>query len=222
MRGWLIAGMILAAGAGAEEPDRQVRLSSGRLGYRIRRSYALPDDRTAVEKPVARKGTLEKRLFFFFDVDGNGKLNWGEAEKYRLGVQKRVLAQFDKDKDGKLTGDEREAAKAWLAKGLPAPRRRWNADDWRRRYDLQRYDKNKDGKLDADEIAARDAEKRKWADQRRAYMAKYEARTKKHDADSTGSSSEPPTPILSWPHIFFPVAFTRSVAKSTKRSSITD
>ncbi|MHC4818333.1 MAG: CAP domain-containing protein [Planctomycetota bacterium] len=75
MRGWLIAGLILAAGAGAEEPGRQVRLSSGRLSYRIRRAYALPFDKSAVEKPVARKGTLEKRLFFFFDVDGNGKFN---------------------------------------------------------------------------------------------------------------------------------------------------
>ena len=45
------------------------------MSPRIRRSYALPDDRSAVEKPVARKGTLEKRLFFFFDVDGNGKFN---------------------------------------------------------------------------------------------------------------------------------------------------
>ena len=64
-----------AGGAGAEEPDQQVRLSGGRPRYRIRRAYALPVDRTAVEKPAARKGTLEKRLFFFFDVDGNGKFN---------------------------------------------------------------------------------------------------------------------------------------------------
>jgi hypothetical protein len=75
MRRCLIAGMILAASALAEEADKQVHLSSWRLRYRIRRSYVLPDDKGAVEKPVARKGTLEKRVFFFFDVDGNGKFN---------------------------------------------------------------------------------------------------------------------------------------------------
>ncbi len=116
------------------------------------------------------------------DLDGNGKLNWGEAEKYRLSVQKQVLAKFDTDKDGKLAGAEREAAKAYLAKGLSAPRRRLTVGG----YDLRRYDKNKNGKLDEDEIAARDAEKKKWADQRRAYTEQYAARKKKHDADGDG------------------------------------
>ncbi|MHC4973327.1 MAG: CAP domain-containing protein [Planctomycetota bacterium] len=77
MRGWLIAAMILAGGVGAEEEEYglHVRLSVGRTRYRMRRSYALPVGRSAVEKPAARKGTLERRLFFFFDVDGNGKFN---------------------------------------------------------------------------------------------------------------------------------------------------
>jgi len=75
MCGWWIAGLVLAASVGAEEAGQQVRLSGGRPSYRIRRAYALPAARTAVEKPAARKGTLEKRLFFFFDVDGNGKFN---------------------------------------------------------------------------------------------------------------------------------------------------
>lgn len=95
MRAWLVAGMILAGSAGADEP-MQVRLFSGRLRYRIRRSYALPTGRNAVEQPVARKGTLGKRLFFFFDVDGNGKFNDLGVDGWALNKMPYMLPLEDK------------------------------------------------------------------------------------------------------------------------------
>lgn len=55
------------------------------------------------------------------DKDANGKLNWPEAEQYRLSVQQRVLGLFDRNKDRKLLGGERDAANSFLARGLRAP-----------------------------------------------------------------------------------------------------
>jgi Ca2+-binding EF-hand superfamily protein len=52
------------------------------------------------------------------DTDGNGQLNWPEAERYRLSVRDRVLGEFDQDHDGRLTGPERDAANAFLSAGL--------------------------------------------------------------------------------------------------------
>jgi hypothetical protein len=49
------------------------------------------------------------------DRSRDGRLNWPEAEEYRLSVQRRVLLMFDKDKDGRLTGEERDMANAYLA-----------------------------------------------------------------------------------------------------------
>ena len=55
------------------------------------------------------------------DKDANSRLNWPEAEQYRLSVQQRVLGLFDRNKDGKLLGAERDAANRFLARGLRAP-----------------------------------------------------------------------------------------------------
>jgi Ca2+-binding EF-hand superfamily protein len=53
-----------------------------------------------------------------FDGDHSGRLNWVEAEQYRLAVRARVMLLFDKDKDGRLRGPEREAANLYLATGM--------------------------------------------------------------------------------------------------------
>ncbi len=150
------------------------------------------------------------------DLDKNGTLNWVEAEKYRLSVRKQVLEKFDKDKDGKLTDKEREAANAWLAKGLRPPGRgytswgidRWDTDgdgklseqerkarsehfrlrteQWRKKYDLRRYDKNNNGKLDEDELAAKEADRKKTEARMAEWRKRQAERVKKHDADGDG------------------------------------
>lgn len=57
-----------------------------------------------------------------YDRDRDGRLNWVEAEQYRLGLRQRVLALFDRDKDGRLAGPERDAANAYLSAGMGRPR----------------------------------------------------------------------------------------------------
>lgn len=52
-----------------------------------------------------------------FDKNGNGALDWFEAEAYRQDVRRRVLAAFDVNQDGWLTGRERTAANDMLAAG---------------------------------------------------------------------------------------------------------
>ncbi len=50
-----------------------------------------------------------------FDRDRDGRLDWVEAEQYRLALRTRVLVLFDRDRNGRLTGPERTAANAYLA-----------------------------------------------------------------------------------------------------------
>ena len=57
-----------------------------------------------------------------FDRKRDGRLNWVEAEQYRLAIRKEVLALFDRNKDGRLTGPERQAANAYLAAGMGRPK----------------------------------------------------------------------------------------------------
>ncbi len=104
------------------------------------------------------------------DLDGNGKLNWPEAEKYRLGVQELVLARCDKDKSGKLTGAERDAANTMLQRGLP---RRGRGRSTRR------WDKDSDGKLSDEERAAMEADREKWKKRQAEW-------TKRWDTDEDG------------------------------------
>jgi len=148
------------------------------------------------------------------DVNGNGKLDWTEAERYRLAVRKQVMDRFDKDKNGKLTGAERGAANTWLRRGLGATRRargdrrNWDTDgdgklsedeqaarrehfrrlveDRRRSYELRQYDKNRNGRLDEDEVAARDAARKDREERMAEYRRQYQERIKKYDADGDG------------------------------------
>jgi len=85
---WLLA--LIVVGAAGEEPAAlpgRVRLSGGSIGYLPGRGYALPAGIEAVAKPLARKGTLDKSVFFFFDVDGNGRFD-------DLGVDGWALAKM--------------------------------------------------------------------------------------------------------------------------------
>jgi len=100
------------------------------------------------------------------DLDRNGRLNWPEAEKYRLGVKALVLIQHDKDKDGKLKGKERDATNEMLQRGLRLPRRM--------AWTLTRWDADKDGKLNAEERTAMDAERDKWRKRQSDWIKRWD------------------------------------------------
>ena len=51
-----------------------------------------------------------------FDKNGNGKIDWFEADAYRTDLRKKVLALFG-DESGKLVGAQRDAANIALAQG---------------------------------------------------------------------------------------------------------
>ena len=112
-----------------------------------------------------------------FDRNHNGRLDWVEAELYRLAIRTRILTLFDKDANGRLYGAEREAANAYLAARAPKARKPRpsevpappaarpalpgvmgppgpvptdpTAAAWRKRWELlqARYDADKDGAL---------------------------------------------------------------------------
>jgi len=51
------------------------------------------------------------------DKDGNGTIDWFEADAYRRGIRDRLMKAFDADKNGRLKGGERDKANAALASG---------------------------------------------------------------------------------------------------------
>lgn len=115
------------------------------------------------------------------DRNGNGAVDWFEAQAYRQAVRSRIVTAFDSNKDGRLTGSERDAANAMLIAGRLPDADPADADSARsaspaaqdRRADVaqprtyqafvQRYDANGDGRLDDDERrAAREAVRDGW------------------------------------------------------------
>ena len=84
-----------------------------------------------------------------FDKDKNSKIDWVEAEAYRLDLRKRVLAAFDANKDSKLKGSEREAANRALASGRFARGRRRGGGG--RAGFMEKYDTDGDGEFSEDE-----------------------------------------------------------------------
>jgi Ca2+-binding EF-hand superfamily protein len=90
-----------------------------------------------------------------FDKDKNSKIDWVEAQAYRIDLRKRVMAAFDANKDSRLRGPEREAANRALASGRFA---RGGGPAGGGRVDfMQRYDTDGDGKLsDAERNAMRE------------------------------------------------------------------
>jgi Ca2+-binding EF-hand superfamily protein len=85
-----------------------------------------------------------------FDKDKNSKIDWVEAQAYRVDLRKRVLAAFDANKDSRLKGPERDAANRALAAG------KFTRGGMQSRRDafLKKYDKDGDGELSDEERKA--------------------------------------------------------------------
>jgi len=109
-----------------------------------------------------------------FDKDKNKKIDWTEAEAYRLDLRKRVLAAFDANKDSRLKGPERDAANRALAAGKFS---RSGGMAGRREAFMAKWDKDGDGKLsDAEREAMRESFRKE--------------RIKRYDKDGDGELSD--------------------------------
>jgi len=135
--------------------------------------------RDASEKKTSAKAFLRSFDTFAallrFDKDKNSKIDWVEAQTYRLDLRKRVMAAFDANKDSRLKGPEREAANRALAGGkfARAGGRRGSA----RADFMKKYDTDGDGKLSDDE--------------RKAMREAFRKRSiEKYDKDGDGKLSE--------------------------------
>jgi len=116
------------------------------------------------DKPNTFRRKFDRwRWMLNYDRNGNGTLDWLEADAYRRDVRKRVLAAFDTDRNNRLTGKEREAANRALAKGrIPGGAiRRPEVVTTAAELDLQqrwaalreKHDADNDGKLSDEERA---------------------------------------------------------------------
>ena len=74
----------------------------------------------AASEPFARKFDSWATLRAF-DRNGNGTIDWFEADGYRKALRDAAMLAYDKDKNGSLAGEERDAANKDLAAGK-APR----------------------------------------------------------------------------------------------------
>lgn len=144
----------------------------------------------AASEPFARKFDSWTTLKAF-DRNGNGTIDWFEADGYRKALRDAVMLTYDKDKDGKLAGEERELASKDLTAGkaprVSLPRRerpvgpggeapaqpgegrgdrggdRGGRTDEQRAEELKKFDKDGDGSLNDEERgAARAARIEEW------------------------------------------------------------
>ncbi|MBL7219195.1 MAG: hypothetical protein ISS69_03700 [Phycisphaerae bacterium] len=109
--------------------------------------------RRASEKEMSTKTFLRSFDTFAallrFDKDKNSKIDWVEAQAYRLDLRKRVMSAFDANKDSRLKGPEREAANRALASGKFA---RGGGGRTSGRADfMDKYDTDGDGQLSEEE-----------------------------------------------------------------------
>jgi Ca2+-binding EF-hand superfamily protein len=110
-----------------------------------------------------------------FDRNGNGTIDWFEAESYRKALREATVKVYDKNHDGQLDEAERAAAASDLAAGK-APRiaAGGGGSDW---------DKNGNGRVDPDEVEAYSkAQQQRYAQ----WQAEY---TKRWDKDGDGKVS---------------------------------
>jgi hypothetical protein len=126
------------------------------------------------------------------DANGNGTIDWFEAEAYRRDLRSRVMASFDANRDGRLTGDERDKANAALLSGkLPGrgggvTARAPVAPVARRMQDLLHgFDEDGDGRLSDEEFDAWREARREEFEQRRLEME-----LQHFDTDGDGQLSE--------------------------------
>ena len=136
--------------------------------------------RDASEKEASTKAFLRSFDTFAallrFDKDKNSKIDWVEAQAYRLDLRKRVMAAFDANKDSRLKGPEREAANRALAGGRFARGGGRTSGGGRAGF-MEKYDTDGDGKLSEEE--------------RNAMREAFRKRSiEKYDKDGDGKLSE--------------------------------
>ncbi len=204
MHRWLMgcaAGAVAAFVLGAAAPAGPTTQPSGadRVGALVngydeaaeRRAFVrvagsdgeLSEDEFATD--VKRKGGFvcpydRWELAVVHDRDGNGRLNWPEAQGYRQALRQRLLKDHDKDGDGKLTGAEMEAASTDLQNGVRRP----GHGNATQPAVLASWDVNRNGKLEEPEKKA----------MREHYMAKARQRRRqwelaRYDKDKDGKLS---------------------------------
>jgi Ca2+-binding EF-hand superfamily protein len=123
-----------------------------------------------------------------FDADGNGRLTWFEAQRYRQELRKDLMKTFDRDAKGWLSEGERAAANAavaagkWPGRGAGASSRPSGRRTMPSEAELVReFDKDGDGKLsDAERAEAMKALGQRWRDEE----------TARWDSSGTGQLNE--------------------------------
>ncbi|MFP4052344.1 MAG: EF-hand domain-containing protein [Phycisphaerae bacterium] len=172
----LCACMFSPATAGQDAEDKTPELADEVID-----PYVQPKQRTRFLKAAGKDNELDAEEFAAtqgkdgafarpfdnwdvlkrYDRDGNGKIDWFEADAYRQAIRVKVLAAMDANKDGRLTGDERQALNKSLAAGKLPVTLQDNARKAARGAlrDLgldeetrKKYDADGDGKLSREEM----------------------------------------------------------------------
>lgn len=163
------------------------------------------DANAQTDRPFARSFDKWSNLRLF-DKNGDGTINWFEADAYRKALREAVLGKYDQRKDKRLTNGERDAANRDLAAGrVPAlqrpgsekpntPRVIINGQDTqqqprvvinrgRQNWEPIEWDTDGDGKMSQEE---REAYMEKSRERYQKWQAEY---TRKWDADGDGQLS---------------------------------
>lgn len=124
-------------------------------------------------RPFARRFDSFRTLRLF-DKDRNGKIDWLEAEQYRLNLREKLLAKFDRNRNGRLDADERDAANHALhhGEGLTVAQQEGSKADVISAEMVQRFDADGDGMLNEAELKA--ASRAMRADRRAERLARWD------------------------------------------------